>query len=182
MPSFAGDPAYAMAVLNANRDFQASQGQILQNMQHGFLQLGNPEFARAFYANNWLRNRNKQGKVTGQLTPFEKAQMQAIQANANPDTGTSTFAQLGRQYALQREQLNNELNAANLFYSGYRGKQLGQLGQEEQFSKANALYGAQNALDEQFRQLTAARSTRRDALTAAAQAAYTRLLAQRLGA
>lgn len=182
LPSFQSDPIYANAVLTANRDFQDAQSNVMRELGHGFLQLGNVDFARAFYANNWLRSRNKKGKVTGQITPFEKAQLGAIGANADPETGMGTFAQIGRQFNLQQEALNNELNSANLFYSGYRGKKLGELGREKQLSEANALFGGQQALDERMRMLTAARQQRRDALAAAAQSAYTRLLAQQLGA
>lgn len=116
-----------------------------------------------------------------QITPFERNQLQAIRAGADPETGNSTFAQIGRQFNLQQEAMNNELNAANLFYSGYRGKQLGQLGREKQIAESNALFGAQQTLDQQRSAHTQAATQRRTALVSAAEAAYQRLLAQRLG-
>lgn len=184
LPSFQSDPVYANAVLTANRDFQESQGNIMRELSHGFLQLGNVDFARAFYKNNWLRQKQGKGKNAKfkAITPFEKAQLAAIRANANPETGVGQFAQIGREFNLQQEALNNELNAANLFYSGYRGKKLGELARERQLTEANALFAGQSQLDERMRMLTAARQQRRDALAAAAQSAYTRLLAQQLGA
>lgn len=180
---FQTDPVYQNAIAVANRDYQTALGGIQQNIAHGLLQLGNPQFARAFYTTNWLTQKQGKGKnaKVKQLTPYERAQLAAIRANAAPGTGSSTFAQIGRSYALQQEQMNNELNNANLFYSGYRGKELGRLGREEQLARANALYGAQGALDTQLQQRNQSLITRNDAIAAAAQAAYIRLLAQRLG-
>jgi hypothetical protein len=183
-PSFASDPAYTQAVAEANTAFQEQRSNLFNQQGQLLLQLGRPELARAIYRSNWLtseqKRKGKKPKIQ-QLTPFERNQLAAIRANANPLTGTSTFAKIGREYQLQQEAMNNELNAANLFYSGYRGKQLGELGRTRQFSESEALYGAQQGLNQYQSQLLAARQQRRQAVLNAATLAYQRLLAQRLG-
>ena len=188
---FRQNPLYTQAVAEANLGFQETRGNIGAQQQNLLLQLGNPQLAKSVYMTNWLRNRQKipgsgKGKKDPrfrikQITPFEHAQLQAIRAGADPMTGTSTFAQIGRGYQLQQEQMNNELNAANLFYSGYRGKQLGDLAHSRQVEEANALFGAQNQLTGMNQQLLQAQQLRRDQILKAAQGAYALIQAQKLG-
>lgn len=180
LPSFASDPVYALAVQEANRGFAQARRTGLERQSQLFLQLGQPEFAKAVYQANWLQRKNKHGKVIGQLTPYEQNQLAAVRSAGDPNAGTSTFAKIGRDYTLQQESLNNQLNAANLFYSGYRGKQLGELGRQRQFSESDALFGAQQGLNSVTDMLLQARRQRQQLLVSAAEQAWQRLLAQRL--
>jgi hypothetical protein len=188
LPDFKSDPVYAQAVLEANLAYgQAKQNQ-LQNQGQLLLGLGNTELAQGVYGNNWLRDfkRWKKGPKKGQIrrdksyheiTAYEQNQLNAIASAANPETGFSTMAKLGRDYKLHQEQMNNEMNAANLFYSGFRGKELGRLGQEYQRSQADELFKAQGGLNTLQQQMEAAATMRRQALASAAEQAYQRMLA-----
>jgi hypothetical protein len=196
---FRQNPLYTQAVAEANLGFQETRGNIGAQQQNLLLQLGNPQLAKQVFLTNWLRSRQKikgsggphgmaggggrpgGGYRTRQITPFEHAQLMAIRAGSNPETGTSTFAQIGHQYNLQQEALNNELNSANLFYSGYRGKQLGDLAQQRTTQEAEALRGAQGQLTGMNQQLLQAQQLRRDQILKAAQGAYALIQAQKLG-
>jgi hypothetical protein len=131
----------------------------------------------------WAKTHRTKTTTPGSaFTPYETNQLAAIQAASDPEGGTSTFAKIARQYQQQQEQMNNELNASNLFYSGFRGKELGRLGRERQFSESEALFGTQQGLNSLNDTLLAAQTQRRQALIAAAEAAYQRMLAQNLAA
>src|SRR6266542_2980900 len=105
------------------------------------------------------------------------------------DTGTagsaktnpfSVLAQLQHSHELRQKNLNENLNKANLFYSGYRGTQLGEEGRSYLGEQA----GARSALESQLggisEGLLGARQTAQEATTGGEQDAYNRWLNQQL--
>lgn len=188
MPSFASDPIYAHQKLIANRDLNEVLRTALQRQSQMFLQLGNPQLARSvFSANTFFTPANPKGKKGGpgqsplnQLTPYEQAQVEATRQAGLEETGTSTLAKIAREHTLQQRQMNEQMNAANLFYSGARARGLGELARNRQFQETEAMFGAQTGLNQIMDMILGARRERRSRLASAAEAAYNRLLAEQL--
>lgn len=187
----AGDPIYGQVKRQANRDLNLALQTQVQRQFQMLTQLGNPAFAKSIFQSNPFamrqtgtgRNRRTDaaymgGKIKRQMTPFEVNQLKAIQQASNPETGTSTFAKIGREYNETVSAANNQLNAANLFYSGHRAKTLGDLARGKQFAEAEALYGGQQSMNQILDAIMGARRERRTLLMSAAEQAYQRALAE----
>ena len=184
-----GDPIYAQVRLQANRDLRSLLAQKFQQQQQLLMQLGNPSFARSSFQTNPFAIRkfgDKRradylgGKLINQMTPYEKNQLKAIEENANEQTGTSAFAKIARAFTEDQRTVNEQMNAKNLFYSGHRGKALGDLTRERQFSEAEALFGANQQMNLILDEILRGRRERRSLLTSAAEQAYQRALAEEL--
>lgn len=182
-----GDPIYGQVKRQANRDLNLALQTAVQRQFQMLTQLGNPAFAQSIFRSNpfAMRKIGKKtdaaymgGKVKRQMTPMEANQLKAIQQASNPETGTSVFAKIGREYNETVRSANDQLNAANLFYSGHRAKTLGDLARGKQFQEQEALYGGQQQMNQILDFIMNARRERRTLLMSAAEQAYQRALAE----
>jgi hypothetical protein len=98
-------------------------------------------------------------------------------AQANP---FSVLAQLAHTHEQRQTNLNQALNKANLYYSSYRGQQLGQEGQQYLGERAAAAQGLRSTLGGLSDAEVAAQQNAQNAIAAATQDAYQRYLDQQL--
>ena len=108
------DPALQQVKALTGLNDQQAQAQALKDRQQQVLAYGDPTLAAA---------------ILGASDPTVAAAAQ------NP---TSTLAQLGQQRTRNLKTLTDQMNANNLLYSGYRGVQENQLGQDYQNQLAQA--------------------------------------------
>lgn len=192
-PNVVQTPGYQLALTQGNALVNEALRTQLARQSQLFLQLGSPSFARATFLNNtftapgrWRRVQNDAGAWVRrrgprrQITPYERAQLAAIRQAGKPKTGTSQLAQIGYQYGQQKQQLNEEMLNANLFYSGARAKQLGELARGRQFQTADVFNQARQQMFGLQDPVIAARQARREQLFQAALQAYNILEARQI--
>lgn len=126
------DPALQQITALLGQSDEQAQASALKQRQNLLLQYGDPTIAAA---------------VLGAGDPLVQA------ASQNP---TSTVAQLGQQKDRNMKSLLDELNQANLAYSGYRVTQEQQAAQDYQNALAQAAAGLNTNLDTVGSNLTAA--------------------------
>lgn len=111
------------------------------------------------------------------LSDLYPDQANAEAAKANP---FSILANLAHQHTQREGNLNESLNKANLFYSGYRGKQLGEEGRQYLGEQAGASSALRNLLAGITTNLLSAESGSASTVSGAESDAYTRNLNQAL--
>lgn len=98
-------------------------------------------------------------------------------AKANP---FSVLSQLQHAHELTQRNLNENLNKSNLFYSGYRGQQLGEEGRNYLGQQYTAGQNLQSLLGQINEKKLGAQQTAQGAITQGNQDAYNRWLDQQL--
>lgn len=94
----------------------------------------------------------------------------------DPETSLSTFARIAHDYGQTVHASDEDLNSNNLFYSGYRGKVLGDLARQQTTAKNDAAAQVQAQLGGLTRVLTGAEQDYQNAMMSAESDAYMRAM------